>query len=286
MKCREYIQARFRRWAARQENIGPLQSRSGERGKRNYTPTLKQNLFEPLSEVARRGIKRGAGGELRGSPCRMQALHSSSAMTVNLFHHPCAHGLYGEVAKILRVPSSRISSIEFERPYPIIENPRDHGLNEAPHLDVGLEYARQFRVGVECKLCEPFGNREHAPLSEAYLTLPDVWDDIPACRGLAEELVNGPAGFLHLDAAQLLKHILGLKNGLQIDQSRLVYLYYDAPGDEAASHRAEVTRFADVVVEDGITFTSMSVQEFIVRASSLLDDEHREYVDYLCERYL
>jgi hypothetical protein len=67
---------------------------------------------------------------------------------------------------------------------------------------------------------------------------------------------------------------------------RLVYLYLDAPGDEAAEHRGEIRRFEDSVGRDGIQFVPLSVKEFVLRAVSRLRADHPDYVDYLAERYL
>jgi hypothetical protein len=216
----------------------------------------------------------------------MQALHSSAAMAVNLFDYFRQQRTPEQAAKILRIPSPRIAAMTFERKYPVIANYREHGLTEPPHLDVGFDYEHPQRVGVECKLFEPYGRLEHAGLRDAYLDLPDVWNDIPACRKLAEELVEGSAGFIRLGPAQLLRHILGLKFGISAGQFRLVYLYYDAPGDEAAAHRSEIKRFSELISTDGIGFQAMSVQRFIIRAASVLSDEHIPFVNYLSERYL
>lgn len=51
---------------------------------RGYVREVEDNLYQPLSRHARRGYERGAGAELRGN---MRALHSSSALVVNLFDH-------------------------------------------------------------------------------------------------------------------------------------------------------------------------------------------------------
>jgi len=285
MRSGEYIQKRFQAWARRQNHIEGLQGSQGERGEPNYTLTLQENLFQPLSDDTRSDYEEGAGRELRGNPCSMQALHSSATMTTNLFDYLRTKNISDKAARILRIPSRGIKSMRFERKYPVIDNPENHGLGE-PHLNVAFDYDSGCRVGVECKLFEPFGRLEQAGLRDAYLELPEAWDDIPACRRLAQKLAEGSAGFTRLAPAQLVKHLLGLKNSLKIHQFRLVYLYYDAPGDEAAAHRAEIRRFAELIADDGINLQPLSVQEFILRAATVLDDEHTRYINYLSERYL
>ena len=51
---------------------------------RGYVREVEANLYQPLSRCARRGYERGAGAELQGN---MRALHSSSALVVNVFDH-------------------------------------------------------------------------------------------------------------------------------------------------------------------------------------------------------
>lgn len=133
---------------------------------------------------------------------------------------------------------------------------------------------------------EPHGRLQHAPLKTAYLELAEAWSDIPACRTLAEELHRGDAGFRRIDPVQLLRHILGLKFGRPTGRVRLVYLFYDAIGDEAEEHRAEVKRFQQRITPDPIRFVPMTVQEFVLRAVSKCRQEHKEYVDYLADRYI
>ena len=108
----------------------------------------------------------------------------------------------------------------------------------------------------------------------------------PRLPGAREELNGGDAGFKRLGPAQLLRHILGLRFGAPVDKVRLVYLYVDAPGDEAAEHRAEIRRFQERIADDPVWFMPMTVQEFILRAVDQCREEHEAYVDYLAERYL
>lgn len=286
MKSSVFIQGKFQAWAHR-KNIS-LQGSKGERGQPNYTLTLGENLFGgDLLNSVRLEFEAGAGGELKGKIPTMHALHSSAAMAVNLFQYWIGKKQPAILAKLLNVPSTGIESVSFERKYPVCANWKAHGFNEPPHLDLGIDYVDSRRVGVECKLHEPFfGRLEYVPMKHAYLELTDTWDDIPSCRSLAEELVTGDAGFRRMAPTQLLRHILGLKFGKPADCVRLVYLYFDAIGEEAEEHRAEIRRFQQSVSPDPILFLPMTVQEFVLRAVSKYREEHKEYVDYLADRYL
>jgi hypothetical protein len=249
--------------------------------------SVEQNIFGgQLHASVRDAFDAGAGGELRGGIPTMSALHSSAALAVNLFQYWVVRRYLVGIATLLDVPSGGIATGSFEDQFPVCTDPKKLGFNKAPHLDFALRYKDGSRVGVECKLFEPYGRIEHALLRPAYLALSNSWDDIPACRSLAEQLAVGPAEFHRLGASQLLKHILGLKFQTPADKVRLVYLYCDAIGDDAAEHRHEIRRFQEAIAGDPIRFVPMSVQEFILRAVRRVRADHATYVDYLAERYL
>jgi hypothetical protein len=285
MRPGQYIQGKLQAWAER-KGI-QLQGSAGDRGERNYSMSVEQNIFGGrLHPSVRAAFDAGAGGELRGDIPTMSALHSSAALAVNLFQYWVVRRDWASIALLLEVPSGGIATGRFEDQFPVCENPETHGFSRAPHLDFALRYNDGSRVGVECKLFEPYGRIEHALLRPAYLALANAWDDIPACRALAERLAAGPAEFQRLGASQLIKHILGLKFQTPTREVRLVYLYYDAIGDEAAEHRNEIRRLQEAIASDPIRFVPMSVQEFILRAVRQVRDDHATYVDYLAERYL
>jgi len=74
-----------------------VRSRQGDRARRHglfvdsagYTGSLDDNLFVPLSPETRAKFSGGDGGELGryGKRDSMQALHSSSALTCNVFEY-------------------------------------------------------------------------------------------------------------------------------------------------------------------------------------------------------
>lgn len=285
MRSGQYIQGKLQAWAER-KGI-QLQGSAGERGEPNYSMSVGQNIFGgQLHPSVRAAFDAGAGGELRGDIPTMSALHSSAALAVNLFQYWVVRGDLVGIATLLGVPIGGIATGCFEDQFPVCADPQAHGFNRAPHLDFALRYKDGSRVGVECKLFEPYGRIEHTLLRPAYLALSNAWDDIPASRALAERLAVGPAEFHRLGASQLLKHILGLKFQTPAEKVRLVYLYCDAIGDEAAEHRHEIRRFQEALAGDPIRFVPMSVQEFILRAVLRARADHATYVDYLAERYL
>jgi hypothetical protein len=111
-----------------------------------------------------------------------------------------------------------------------------------------------------------------------------VWQaaGLPLCQALAEDLRAGRERVKHLNAPQLLKHALGLAvNGLRT--SALVYLYYDRPGRESATHRAELERIV-ARLEPELELRATTYQA-LFGALSAMPGLEREYVDYLQRRY-
>jgi hypothetical protein len=285
MTSGELIQRKFQAWARR--HALALQGSRGADGRPNYVLAVERNIFGGvLDEETRAAFSAGAGGELRGEIPSMSALHSSAAMAVNLFRYWLQARDWRTLAELLDVPATRIRSAAFERKYPVCADWKERGFTEPPHLDLGIDYEDGARVGVECKLFEPYGRLDHAPLKPLYLTLADGWADMPACHDLARQVAEHDAGFRRLGAAQLLRHMLGLRFGCPAGKARLIYLYFDAPGDEAAEHRAEVRRFQELIGASPVHFVATTVQEFILRAERHCRETHREYVEYLTERYL
>jgi len=85
MNAHGYILSKQIQWAYR-NNIVLIGSKVN-RGRKAYTQKLGDNLFEPLMIEIRNNFKEADGGELTGNPCKMQAVHSSSALGVNIFQY-------------------------------------------------------------------------------------------------------------------------------------------------------------------------------------------------------
>ena len=290
MTAYEYLLARQAEWAM---NRGiRLTGSKGERGRPAYAPTLRENLFEQLSTAVLTSLRRGHGGETkgtRGSPAKMQAAHSSSALGVNIFHYWERIGRVSEIAAacgFCRRGSSVPQKIVFEDKYVINERELEH----PPNIDVVIHNADSSRVkrfAVESKFSEPYNPRGHDGIKSAYLRLHDIWGDIPALHDMAQALCPDDDKYRYLHAAQLIKHILGLKvKLLGKDRFNLLYLWYNAPGEDGAKHKEEVEDFAKAALSDGIDFHALTYQELILRLSHEYRDSHPKYIKYITERYL
>ena len=160
--------------------------------------------------------------------------------------------------------------------------------NRSPNLDVVIDYGSSNvlkATAIECKFNEPFGGWEKKGLKSVYLDHQEFWTDLPNLRTIAEQVSPDNTRFVALDAPQLIKHTLGLKNAYGKRGFRLLYLYYDVPGPEAVKHVEEIAEFSKYMERDGITFQSLNYQDVIMSLIRNQRVEHEAFVDYLVERY-
>jgi hypothetical protein len=284
----EYILVKQIEWA-RNHGISLIGSQS-DRGRHSYVRHLSLNLFQPLLDDVRAAFMTGDGSELGASdlPGKMQAVHSSSALGVNVFQYWLALSEVPVIAAacgLCSPDSDAPSGLRFEAKYPVNDAFRTH-----PNIDVVIDNRADAQIqalAIECKFSEAYGNYVHGGIKDRYLKeCGALWEDIPHLRELADSIFPDDAQFKHLHAAQLIKHILGLKRALGHDRFRLLYLWYDVPGEEGSRHRQEVDRFAGTAKSDGIMFHSLTYQELICRMARKLRSRHEAYIRYLTERYL
>ena len=135
MKAYEYIISKQIQWAYR-NNIMLVGSKDNL-GRKAYTQKLDDNLFEPLMIETQNNFKEADGGELTGNPCKMQAVHSSSALGVNIFQYWKKINQVPAMAAACGFCSTNNTSsrdINFEAKYPISrEFPR------SPNIDVVIK---------------------------------------------------------------------------------------------------------------------------------------------------
>jgi len=283
----QYILTRQREWA-RNRGVALIGSK-GTRGRPAYTRRLDENLFQPLLPAVRDAFEAGDGDELgsSASPGKMQAVHSSSALAVNVFQYwqsISAVPLIAAACRLCRRGSQVSYDIRFEEKYPI-----DDGFGRHPNIDVVIHNRRAAKIqsfAIECKFTEAYRAGGEKGLKDKYLKLSGAWDGLPNLRGLAESISPTDNHYNHLHPAQLIKHVLGLRRHFGHAGFRLLYLWYDVLGEDGARHRDEVGRFAEAAKRDGILFHSLTYQDLMTSMASELRQAHPEYIRYLTERYL
>ncbi len=284
----EYIVSKQIQWATN-KNIQLIGSK-GDKGRKAYTTVLNDNLFEPLEERTQNQFRQGNGNEITGSldnPAKMQAVHSSSAIGVNIFQYWQRRGLTNAIAAacgFCNKGSEYTTNIDFEDKYIINTN-----FIIPPNIDVVFhckEGSPFNRFAIECKFSEAYSSEKHDGLKDKYLNNPDIWTELPSLHELALEINPMDNRYHHLHAAQLIKHILGLKAVSGKKDFKLMYLWYDALGKDGTDHRADIENFIAIAKKDGIHIHSMTYQELIVLLARDYRNEHPEYIRYITERYL
>lgn len=163
-----------------------------------HTATVEWNLFQPISDEARRGILQGDGNELsnENSPPRLSNLRSSTALSLNVFDPWVAVEL-GPLTEALGIaPSSRI---QFEQKF-------STGLRgTSPNLDVLLDTPDRSEkpTAVEVKFVEPYDGQSNE-FRDSYFVKPEIWAGLPHLKEIAETIQHATT-LKHLKTAQLIK---------------------------------------------------------------------------------
>ena len=286
MNTNDHVIAKQSEWA---QNLGvQLIGSQGDRGRKVYTKSLGDNLFQALNVETKEEIENGDGGELTGSldkPAKIQALHSSSALGVNIFDYWRKSpdlSIITSTCGFVRAGIELKGAIRFEQKFSI-----DDRFQYTPNLDVIVipQSGRYKAFAIECKFTEAYSSHKHGGLDRKYLEKEDIWQELPSIKHLAEEISPTDSRFYYLHAAQLIKHILGLNRSFGHAHYRLLYLWYDALGEPGFKHRQEIKEFADIARSDGVVFHEATYQDLIIRLAQHRKD-HPKYIAYLTERYL
>lgn len=221
----------------------------------SHTKLPEDNL---VTGVTRRDfwddLEKADGNELSDSPppAKFCAAHSSSALAVNNFG-PFRHSS----GNLVLAGHGDFSNAKFERkcPTPLRGTP--------PNLDFLVD-GPEFIVAVESKFLEPLLPTK-AKFANSYGTVIGSLDD-PVWQTMYKSLIDEPTKFVHLDAAQLVKHYLGIRHTFRnYPQAKvLMYLFWEPTNvvdiPEFVNHRHEVDLFSKEVEESKIRFVAISYQ--------------------------
>lgn len=207
-----------------------------------YVRRIEDNLIEqvPIPKILS-DLGAGAGRELNQKIC---AAYSSAALAANAFG-PWYERLDGMVLANV----GQFQKMTFEAKV-------ETGLRGTPpHLDVLLD--GPVAVGVESKCLETL----HAPkpkFSAAYDTIRDERASSKWFK-MITELRTGQRVFRSLDAAQLIKHALGLQRSYKTSSAILLYLFWEPSNasdlEMFRRHRGELDDLADVVRGEQVAFS-------------------------------
>lgn len=316
MKGLKFIQSKQRSWANR-KGYNLIGGTIPDRGEKNYLLNLPINLFNgELSTTNQNSFNVGDGNETKDKKNRlanMKALHSSSAIVVNLFQYWQGKGIYPisyacklcskypndndfKIANIGSENSKTYSTskdnvvrrINFEEKFKISDDKKK--FPRTPNIDIVIDGFQNVIYAIESKFTEPYSGRKKG-ISQKYIDEDSFWGGISELKKLAFEICPNNNRFKYLDAAQLIKHILGLMNDKKKNKKgksgfRLLYLWYDVVGKEGDGHRIEIEQFAEIAKKDNIKFSHITYQEVIIKLSKDFYNNNEEYFNYFTDRYL
>jgi len=103
------------------------------------------------------------------------------------------------------------------------------------------------------------------------------------CQRLADDLRHNRVEFELLDAAQLLKHMLGL--GQCKDPWKLFCLWCGPPDPMTDQHEIELNLFSERIGSNSSRFEAATYQELFERLCRNLGNDHVEWRSYMRDRY-
>lgn len=237
---------------------------------KGYATIWTDNLLGglPLKEISN-DLGAGAGQELAG---KLRAAHSSAALAVNTFGQWRTNPASLQIAGL-----TGFVSLRFEATFPT-------GLGGTPpHLDLHADGA--IPIAVESKCTEWM-----KPTVPVFAT---AYDQIQPSQGHCPwfgqilQLRAHPARYQFLDAAQLVKHALGLLKCYRSREVRLLYLYWEPQNaeywPECRLHRAEAEDLAARVRQSNVQLLPMSYGELWSEWKSHAPPPHLHYLE---SRYL
>ncbi len=214
-----------------------------------YTREPYDNLLPALAPALLDDFASGDGRELEGDLPKFCAAHSSAALAANAFgcfrFHP-------ERLRLAGLAGFTEARFEHRLSTGLPGNP--------PNLDFFIS-GPNGAVAVESKFTEVLAPKVAtfaASYSKAVERLADS-----AWQRLFEALKENPRRFTKLDAAQLVKHYLGMRHSLADHAGRLVLLYmYWEPSNaqsipEFIAHAEEVAAFSNIVRDSEVQFLAI-----------------------------
>ena len=240
-------------------------------GPKGYVVDARLNLVSGVTpEMIKADYYGGSGQEWLA---KIRAIHSSAALAANTFGR-----WKTDPAKLKILELSGFQPPKFEAQCPT-------GLGGTPpNLDVLLQ-SPDIVIGLESKLLEPLTPRK-PHFSKSYSR-----DRLPLCEeswwNLLEQVRHWPPA--HLDAAQLIKHYLGLRKRFPSGQKVfLVYLFWKPLNAEKIAeyvrHAEDMEKFRDALSESGaVQFIPMDYLHLWDSWSG--DADLAEHANLLKQRY-
>ena len=213
-----------------------------------------------------------AGHELKRKFC---AAYSSAALAANCFG-PFRKGNHKPVV----TGANELTSLCFEKRL-------RHGLpSEPPNLDVVIKGA-DVLIAVESK-CTEYLSRKGGEFKPAYDPLVEKME--AGWQAVFKLIRQDSDHFGGLDAAQLVKHYLGIRKSVTEQRKVLLYLFWEPVNANLFSvfreHRHWVEEFRELVTGSEVEFWSQSYAELWESWASGASPVMSEHLGQLKRRYL
>ena len=213
----------------------------------------------------------GAGHELEQKFC---AAYSSSALVAICF---------GPFRKERPIPSvagaNGLASLRFEERLP-------HGLpSEPPNLDVVIRGSKVL-IAIESK-CTEHLHGNPGEFKPAYKQLEEKME--AGWHNVFQKISKQADYFGGLNAAQLVKHYLGIRHSAAEHRKVLLYFFWEPLNADSfsvfAEHRRRAAEFGEMVQGSEVEFQAQSYPELWSSWSSGASSEISEHLRQLKERY-
>ena len=215
----------------------------------------------PQDHILRR-LELAGGNEIESG--KLGSPQSSAALAINSFGRfclepECLPPLPG--LENIDWPATRVD-IEYSARFPWAGG-------RHPWLDA-LVQTQEFHIGVECKRFEPYRDTKTASFSDAYWR--DVWgENMTPYLNVRDGLKNKTLSYKYLDAAQLVKHAMGLRTDYAKGKGGkpiLAYVYVESlstspikvTAQSVAQHKTEIEDFAKRVSCAEVDFVAFSFE--------------------------
>jgi len=261
------------------ERLRTARSGVSERGYAQRVEDVLLDAFdEEVGDAIRSALTGKGGSELRprgDAPPKFLAAHSSACLAANVF------GPWLTSARPVPMPGET-----YEGRLDLEVECRTGLRGTPPTLDVVVEGGQVLAVESKCtetfqahgaEFAHPYGPLVHEVAGRR-------WQEEYA------RLIQDPGRYRLLDAAQLVKHHLGLRRTYSGRPVTLAYLYWEPTNaseiPECAVHRAEVARFTQGVEGDRhMRFVALSYGELWDAWEALDEPWLRRHVEELRRRY-
>jgi len=217
-------------------------------------------------------LKLAGGNEIESG--KLASPQSSAALAINSFGRFCLEPKeLPPLPNLAHVnwPANRVE-IEYSARFPWAGG-------RHPWLDA-LVQTSEFHIGIECKRFEPYRDKKKASFSDAYWR--EVWGSkMKPFLDVRDRLREKSLEYNYLDAAQLVKHALGLrtdyangKGGKPILAYVFVETVHTSPvkvtAQNITAHKAEIEDFHGRVSGAEVDFVAFSYEQWLSTFPSYL----------------